>query len=159
MCSASLTPLHMLVAGCSTKKGGMLPQATVKGAGSSRRCVLDASGRHLFPDGVPGLYFGKQGLEAALEEATICSSQHHTSNLPPSLLQMRVSGLQFGKWGRDKYGTKPVKVDTIEFLADRLQELEKEIKEQQVGQDCCGHPNLSQITSCACWTRAVSHTC
>ena len=78
---------------------------------------------------------------------------------PPSLLQTRVSGLQFGKWGRDKYGTKPVKVDTIEFLADRLQELEKEIKEQQVGQDCCGHPNLSQITSCACWTRAVSHTC
>eukprot|EP00891_Asterochloris_glomerata_P009705 jgi/Astpho2/9705/Aster-03695 len=44
---------------------------------------------------------------------------------------MRVSGLQFGKWGQDKYGKKPVKVDSIEFLADRLQELEKEIKEQQ----------------------------
>ena len=52
---------------------------------------------------------------------------------------MRVSGLQFGQWGRDKYGKKPVKVDSIEFLADRLQELEKEIKEQQVGQDCCQH--------------------
>ena len=61
---------------------------------------------------------------------------------PPCLLQMRVSGLQFGKWGRDKYGKKPVKVDSLEFLTDRLQELEKEIKEQQVGQDCCQHLNL-----------------
>ncbi len=61
---------------------------------------------------------------------------------------MRVSGLQYGKWGQDKYGKKPVKVDSIEFLADRLQELEKEIKEQQVGQGCCQHQNLQVHQLC-----------
>lgn len=50
-------------------------------------------------------------------------------------MQVRVTGAQYGKWGREKYGLKPQKVDALEFYPDRLQELWRNIQEEQVG--CC----------------------
>lgn len=43
-----------------------------------------------------------------------------------------MTGAQYGKWGRDKYGVKPKKVDALEFYPDRLQELWRQIQEEQV---------------------------
>ncbi|KAL3133713.1 hypothetical protein ABBQ32_008207 [Trebouxia sp. C0010 RCD-2024] len=44
---------------------------------------------------------------------------------------VRVTGAQYGKWGREKYGLKPQKVDALEFYPDRLQELWRNIQEEQ----------------------------
>jgi len=49
-------------------------------------------------------------------------------------VQVRVVGAQYGKWGREKYGVKPQKVDALEFYPDRLRELWERIQEEQV---CC----------------------
>ena len=45
---------------------------------------------------------------------------------------MRVTGAQYGKWGREKYVLKPKKVDALEFYPDRLQELWTQIQKEQV---------------------------
>jgi hypothetical protein len=42
-----------------------------------------------------------------------------------------VIGKTMGKWGTEKYGLKPVKVDTFEFYVDRLQYLREEILKEQ----------------------------
>ncbi len=47
-------------------------------------------------------------------------------------VQVRVIGARYGKWGRDKYGAKPQKVDALEFYPDRLRELWDRIQEEQV---------------------------
>ena len=47
-------------------------------------------------------------------------------------VQVRVSGAQYGKWGREKYGLKPQKIDALEFYPDRLRELWARIQEEQV---------------------------
>ena len=46
--------------------------------------------------------------------------------------QVRVIGARYGKWGREKYGAKPQKVDALEFYPDRLRELWDRIQEEQV---------------------------
>lgn len=48
---------------------------------------------------------------------------------------MRVTGAKYGKWGRDKYGIKPQKLDALEFYPDRLQELWRAMQEEQVSCD------------------------
>lgn len=45
---------------------------------------------------------------------------------------MRVTGAQYGKWGREKYGLKPQKLDALEFYPDRLKELWSNIQKEQV---------------------------
>ncbi|DBA75042.1 hypothetical protein WJX77_009599 [Trebouxia sp. C0004] len=44
---------------------------------------------------------------------------------------VRVIGARYGKWGRDRYGAKPQKVDALEFYPDRLRELWDRIQEEQ----------------------------
>ncbi|KAL6782290.1 hypothetical protein ACKKBG_A06245 [Auxenochlorella protothecoides x Auxenochlorella symbiontica] len=46
--------------------------------------------------------------------------------------KMTVVGPTMGAWGREKYGLKPVKVEALQFLHDRLEQLKVEIEEQQV---------------------------
>ena len=46
--------------------------------------------------------------------------------------QVRVTGAQYGKWGREKYGLKPQKLDALEFYPDRLKELWSSIQKEQV---------------------------
>lgn len=46
--------------------------------------------------------------------------------------QVRVTGAQYGKWGREKYGLKPQKLDALEFYPDRLKELWSNIQKEQV---------------------------
>ena len=43
-----------------------------------------------------------------------------------------MTGAQYGKWGREKYGLKPKKIDALEFYPDRLQELWTQIQKEQV---------------------------
>lgn len=55
-------------------------------------------------------------------------------------VQVRVIGAQYGAWGRSRYGVKPQKVDALEFYPERLQELWKQIQEEQVTALCCKTP-------------------
>ena len=55
-------------------------------------------------------------------------------------VQVRVIGAQYGAWGRSRYGVKPQKVDALEFYPERLQELWKQIQEEQVTALCCEMP-------------------
>lgn len=50
-------------------------------------------------------------------------------------VQVRVVGAQYGQWGRSRYGMKPTKVDALEFYPERLEQLWKEIQEEQVHTD------------------------
>lgn len=61
-------------------------------------------------------------------------------------MQVRVTGAQYGKWGREKYGVKPQKLDALEFYPDRLQELWRNIQEEQVG--CCDSLVACAVSAC-----------
>lgn len=43
-----------------------------------------------------------------------------------------MTGAQYGKWGREKYGVKPQKLDALDFYPDRLRELWRAMQEEQV---------------------------
>ena len=58
------------------------------------------------------------------------------------LMQVRVTGAQYGKWGREKYGIKPQKLDALDFYPDRLQELWRNIQEEQVSPVVASQPLL-----------------
>lgn len=72
------------------------------------------------------------------------------------LMQVRVTGAQYGKWGKDKYGLKPQKLDALDFYPDRLRELWRAMQEEQVCPALCSRPLL------CCWPQCghlTIHSC
>ena len=57
-------------------------------------------------------------------------------------MQTRVIGLRYGEWGRHEFGTKPVKVDMLQWQIMRLDELRRQIQEEAA-------PKQRQISSTA----------
>ncbi|CAK0785988.1 hypothetical protein CVIRNUC_009201 [Coccomyxa viridis] len=45
--------------------------------------------------------------------------------------KVRVNGILYGGWGRENYGTKPIKVEALEFWPARMKELRRLIFEEQ----------------------------
>ncbi|CAL8466090.1 g5626 [Coccomyxa elongata] len=69
----------------------------------------------------------KRNLEDLVDDYTSKKRRHK----PIKRKQERVAGVKYGAWGRDRYGVKPVKVDTLEFYRDRMNELRRLILQEQ----------------------------
>ena len=63
------------------------------------------------------------------------------------LMQVRVTGAQYGKWGKQKYGLKPQKLDALDFYPDRLRELWRAMQEEQVSPALSSQP----LPCASCW--------
>ncbi|KAI8112616.1 hypothetical protein M9434_003937 [Picochlorum sp. BPE23] len=59
-------------------------------------------------------------------------SQHMNAKKKVKPQKVLVAGPTMGKWGMEKYGKKPQKVDAFEFYVDRLEYLRSEILKEQV---------------------------
>ena len=46
-------------------------------------------------------------------------------------MQVRVVGPLLGPWGKERYGSKPVKVDALEFYPAHMMELRRQIREAE----------------------------
>ena len=93
-------------------------------------CITDARGRAaLWRVGSPGVSSSQThcGGRSSLSRVYIC--QLHGSETKHGV-QTRVVGLRYGEWGRQEFGKKPVKVDTLEWQIKRLDELKRQILEQ-----------------------------
>ena len=47
------------------------------------------------------------------------------------VVQMRIIPLKEGAWVREKYGGKPVKVDKLTFLVEKLNHIKEEVNKKQ----------------------------
>lgn len=86
---------------------------------------------------------------------------HYESRLrrrkPVTPKQVRVVGAMLGPWGKEKYGMKPVKVDALEFYPARLEELKRQIREQEPLCKADYYPT-SFVTFNKRYTQAVAST-
>lgn len=88
-------------------------------------------------DGLVGQYTALKGTAEDLLDDLI-SKKRRGKQLKP--LQTRVFGIKMGAWGNEKYGAKPVKVNTFEFYKDRLNFLKSEIDKEAEGAKASSYP-------------------